>query len=170
MNPGDAELLRLRWLILLAVRDFKEAFEAGDDLVRLDTAFADTAFFLRTAAAYAADSQPQKAAELAARGVAKFPDHPGLNRDLVVNLRSTGQNQQALEVLQRAISSGVEVEQASVLRLLLTRDVGGDDAAIALVAGRWPRRVIRPGDRSHCRLRMPETRPHRPASCQPTSI
>lgn len=128
-NPGDSELLRLRWLILLAVTDYKEAFEAGEDLVRLDTAFADTAYFLKTAAAYAADSQPQKAAELAARGVAKFPDHPGLNRDLVVNLRSTGQNQQALEVLQRATAAGVEVEQAGVLRLLLTRDVSGDDAA-----------------------------------------
>ncbi len=133
MNPGDAELLRLRWLILLAVSDFKEAFDAGDDLVRLDTAFADTTFFLKTAAAYSADSQPQKAAELAARGVAKFPDHPGLNRDLVVNLRATGQNQQALEVLQRATSSGVEVEQATLLRLLLTRDVGGDDAAVPLI-------------------------------------
>ncbi len=131
-NPGDADLLRLRWLILLAVGDYNEAFSAGDELVRLDTAFADTAFFLKTAAAYAADSQPQKAAELTARGVSKFPDHPGLNRDLVVNLRSTGQNQQALEVLRRAMSSGVEVEQGALLNVLLTLDVSGADAAMTL--------------------------------------
>ncbi len=131
-NPGDADLLRLRWLILLAVRDFGEAFEAGDELVRLDTAFADTTYFLKTAAAYAADSQMQKAAELTARGVAKFPEHPGLNRDLVVNLRTSGQNQQALEVLQRAISSGIEVEQGGLLQVLLTRDVLGDSAALVL--------------------------------------
>ncbi len=137
-NPGDADLLRLRWLILFAVRDYKEAFDAGEDLVRLDTAFADTTYFLKTAAAYAADSQPQKAAEFAARGVAKFPDHPGLNRDLVVNLRSSGQNQQALEVLTKATAGGIEVEQAGVIRVLLTRDLSGDvaawDAARSLVA------------------------------------
>jgi tetratricopeptide (TPR) repeat protein len=128
-NAGDADLLRLRWLLLLAVRDYAEAFQAGEELVRLDTSFADTDYFIRTAAAYAADSQPQKAAELAARGVAKFPTDPGLNRDLVVNLRASGQNQQALEVLQRAMSSGVDVEQGKLLRVLLTRDVNGDAAA-----------------------------------------
>ncbi len=138
-NPGDADLLRLRWLILFAVKDYKEAFDAGEDLVRLDTAFADTTYYLKTAAAYAADSQPQKAAEFAARGVAKFPDHPGLNKDLVFNLRTSGQNQQALEVLTKATAAGIAVEDANVLRVLLTRDVSGDEAALtaarAVVAG-----------------------------------
>ncbi len=142
-NPGDADLLRLRWLILLAVGDYKEAFTAGDDLVRLDTAFADTAYFLKTAAAYAADSQAQKAAEVTARGVAKFPTHPGLNRDLVVNLRTSGQNQQALEVLQRAMNSGVEVEQGGLLNVLLTLDVRGPDAAMTMARG-----VVAKGDSS----------------------
>ncbi len=142
-NPGDADLLRLRWLILLTVQDYKEAFEAGEDLVRLDTAFADTSYFMRTAAAYAADSQPQKAAEFAARGVAKFPNHPGLNRDLVANLRASGQNQQALEQLQRSVASGVEVEQANLLRVVLTRDVAGDAEALTVAKD-----VIAKGDSS----------------------
>ncbi len=140
-NPGDADLLRLRWLILFAVKDYKEAFDAGEDLVRLDTAFADTTYYLKTSAAYAADSQPQKAAEFAARGVAKFPDHPGLNKDLVFNLRTSGQNQQALEVLTKATAAGIAVEDASVLRVLLTRDVSGDEAALAAA-----RAVVAKGD------------------------
>ena len=140
-NPGDADLLRLRWLILFAVKDYKEAFDAGEDLVRLDTAFADTTYYLKTSAAYAADSQPQKAAEFAARGVAKFPDHPGLNKDLVFNLRTSGQNQQALEVLTKATAAGIAVEDASVLRVLLTRDISGDEAALAAA-----RAVVAKGD------------------------
>jgi hypothetical protein len=130
-NPGDADLLRLRWLILLAVRDYKEAFEAGDDLVRLDTAFADTTYFIRTAAAYAADSQPQKAAETAARGVAKFADNGSLNYTLVAALRSSGQLQQALEVLNKATSSGVAVEDAGLLRVTLMKDLGDNEGALA---------------------------------------
>lgn len=132
-NPGDADLLRLRWLILLAVRDYKEAFEAGEDLVRLDTAFADSTYFIRTAAAYAADSQPQKAAETAARGVAKFPESGSLTYTLVAALRTSGQLQQALEVLSKATTSGVAVEDAGLLRATILRDMGDNDGAIAAV-------------------------------------
>jgi predicted Zn-dependent protease len=129
-NPGDADLQRLRWLILLAVRDYKEAFEAGEELVRLDTAFADTTYFIRTAAAYAADSQPQKAAETAARGVAKFADNGSLNYTLVAALRTSGQTQQALEVLTKATSAGVDVEDAGLLRATLYNDLGDIDGAL----------------------------------------
>jgi tetratricopeptide (TPR) repeat protein len=132
-NPGDSDLLRLRWLILLAVRDFKEAFEAGEDLVRLDTAFADTTYFIRTAAAYAADSQPQKASETAARGVAKFPDNGSLYYTLVAALRTAGQTQQALEVLNRATSGGVDVEDAALLRATLLKDLGDTDGALTAI-------------------------------------
>lgn len=142
-NPGDADLLRLRWLILLAVRDFKEAFDAGDDLIRLDTAFADTTYFNRTAAAYAADSQPQKAAETAARGVAKFPTNGSLNYTLVAALRSSGQLQQALEVLNKATSGGVDVEDAGLLRVTLMKDLGDNDGALATA-----RDLIAKGDSS----------------------
>ena len=142
-NPGDPDLMRLRWLILLAVRDFKEAFDAGEDLVRLDTAFADTTYFIRTAAAYAVDSQPQKAAETAARGVAKFPEHPGLNSTLVVALRQSGQNQQALEVLQRAIANGVPVDNGGLLEVTLLTDLGQNEAALEA-----SRRAVARGDSS----------------------
>lgn len=122
-NPGDPELLRTRWLILLSTRDFREAFAQGDELVKLDTSFADTTYFIRTAAAYAADSQFQKSAETASKGVAKFPGHPGLTYSQIVALRSAGQNQQALEALEKAISAKIEVENGSYLRLLMLKDL-----------------------------------------------
>jgi tetratricopeptide (TPR) repeat protein len=122
-NPGDPELLRTRWLILLSTRDFKEAFAQGEELVKLDTSFADTTYFIRTAAAYAADSQFQKSAETASKGVAKFPAHPGLTYSQIVALRSAGQNQQALEALEKAIAAKIEVENGSYLRLLMLKDL-----------------------------------------------
>jgi tetratricopeptide (TPR) repeat protein len=137
-NPGDPELLRTRWLILLSTRDFKEAFAQGEELVKLDTAFADTTYFLRTAAAYAADSQFQKAAETASKGVAKFPGHPGLTYSQIVALRQAGQNQQALEALEKAIAAKIEVENAGFLRLTLLRELNRTaevlPAAKALIA------------------------------------
>ncbi|MES2524929.1 MAG: hypothetical protein V4617_19690 [Gemmatimonadota bacterium] len=124
LNPGDPDLLKLRWLILMSTRDFKAAHEQGEELVRLDTAFADTTYFVRTARAYAADSQPQKAAEIAARGLQKFPNDPGLIYEQVYSLRAAGQNQQALEVLDKATAAKVPVENSNVLRLTLLKDLG----------------------------------------------
>ncbi|MBL0941068.1 MAG: hypothetical protein IBJ03_19475 [Gemmatimonadaceae bacterium] len=125
-NPGDTELLRLRWIILLSTKDYKEAHAQGEELVKLDTSFADTTYFIRTTRAYQADSQFQKAAETAAKGLAKFPSNPALVYDQIIALRSAGQNQQALEALDKAAANKVAVENATLLRLLTLKDLGRD--------------------------------------------
>src|SRR5215218_5429048 len=61
-NPGDPQLMRLQWRIQLAAKDFKGAVATGEQMVQLDTAMADTNYFVGMSAAYQADSQPQKAA------------------------------------------------------------------------------------------------------------
>lgn len=116
-NPGEPDLLRLRWLILLAVRDYKEAFAQGEDLVKLDTSFADTTYFIRTAAAYQADSQFQKAAETAAKGLQKFANQPSLTFVHVAALTQAGQNEQALAALTKAEEAKVPVENGPALKL-----------------------------------------------------
>lgn len=123
LNPGDPDLLRLRWRILLATKDYKEAFTQGDELVKLDTSFADTAYFSLSAAAMAADSQFQKAAEMAAKGLAKFPNEPGLTFTQIVALQKAGQNQQALEALDKALAAKIAVENGSYLRVSLLKDL-----------------------------------------------
>lgn len=125
-NPGDSELLRLRWIILLATKDYAAAHAQGKELIALDTSFADTTYFIRTSRAYQADSQYQKAAETAAQGLAKFPNHPSLVYDQIVSLRNAGQNQQALEALDKAVANKVAVENASTLRILTLKDLGQD--------------------------------------------
>jgi tetratricopeptide (TPR) repeat protein len=134
-NPGDPDLLKLRWLILLNMRDFKEAFTQGEELVKLDTALADTTYFIRTSIAMAADSQPQKSAEMAARGLQKFPNHPALIYQQVYGLRAAGQLQAALDALDRALAAKVSVENSSTLRITLLKDLGkGDEVLPAIKA------------------------------------
>jgi tetratricopeptide (TPR) repeat protein len=109
-NPGDPQLVHLQWLVYLALKDFKGAVAVGEELVKLDTARADTAFFTKLAAAYVSDSQPQKAAEAASRGIAKFPDNATLGLLQAQLLRTAGQSQQALEAIDRLLASNPKIE------------------------------------------------------------
>ncbi len=130
MNPGEPDLLRLRWLILLAVKDYKEAFTQGDDLVKLDTSFADTTYFIKTASAYQADSQFQKAAEAAAKGLQKFVGQQSLTYLQIAALTQAGQNQQALEALDKADAAKIPVENAGFLRLTILQLLGRTEEVI----------------------------------------
>ncbi len=102
-QPGDPDLMRLQFLILLANRDWREAVDVGNRLVQIDTAAADADFFRQMATAYASDTQPQRAAEMTARGVAKFPDNAQLWSVHSQTLRAAGQLQQAVEAADRAL-------------------------------------------------------------------
>ena len=125
-SPGDPELLALRWKILLAVKDYKAAFVQGEELVKLDTAFSDTTYFIRTAAAYAADSQQQKSAEFAAKGLAKFPNQSSLVYQQILGLRNAGQVQQSLEALTKALAAKIPVENGGYLRLTMLKELNRD--------------------------------------------
>lgn len=129
-NPGDPDLIRLKWLILLTTRDWKEAIATGEEMVRTDTAAADTTFFTRLAAAYASDSQPQRASETTARAVAKFPNNAALWSLHSQTLRLAGQTQQAVQAAQRAISISPRTEHAYLRLAQAQLDLGQNDAAV----------------------------------------
>ncbi|HEY0241313.1 MAG TPA: hypothetical protein VGC52_01490, partial [Gemmatimonadaceae bacterium] len=71
-NPGDPKTLLTGWRVYLAANQFEKALTTGAELIRADTAAADSAYFIRTAAA-AASINPTRAAEIVAQGIAKFP-------------------------------------------------------------------------------------------------
>lgn len=119
LNPGDPELLKLRWQILYAIPDRKAMFEQGEELVRLDTAFADTLYFQRTAVAHNADSAFQKAAETAAKGFAKFPTNAFLAGYEIQMLQKAGQSQQALDKLRKARAAKVDVPNSGATELII---------------------------------------------------
>ncbi|MGH7718483.1 MAG: tetratricopeptide repeat protein, partial [Gemmatimonadaceae bacterium] len=77
-NPGNLTLMRLKWLILIAARDWRGAIEAGEALAVADTSTADTTFFVRLASAYRADGQTRRAVGTLTRALEKFPDNAAL--------------------------------------------------------------------------------------------
>ena len=104
LSPADPTLRRLQWRLLLLTQDWKAAAQAGEELVRLDTAQADTAYVLGQVTAFQNDSNVTKATELAARGYQRFPGHGTLGSLYIQLLRQQGQLPQALEVLGRELA------------------------------------------------------------------
>jgi tetratricopeptide (TPR) repeat protein len=143
-NPGDAALMRTQFLVELAARETKAAIKTGTELAALDTAMADTNYFFRMAAAYQADSQPAKAADIIAQGVAKFPESASL---LVVSAqaqRAAGQTQQAIETLKKAIAMNPNVEKGQLQMAQLYYDLKQSDSAYAalVLADKGPDSVL----------------------------
>jgi tetratricopeptide (TPR) repeat protein len=130
-NPGDPALTRLLFLIQLASKDWKGATKTGEELFRVDTASADTSNILRLAVAYDSDTQPQKAAETLARGVAKFPNNAVLWSTYAQMLRNAGQLQQSLSAIDRALSINPNVEHGWFRRAQVLVELGQLDSAFA---------------------------------------
>ena len=103
-NPGDPSLVRLQWKIYLALKDWKGAVAVGEEMIKTDTAAADSGFFNALVGAFINDSQPQKAAEAAARAAAKYPNNPGFLVAQAQLSRRVGQLPQALEAINKAIA------------------------------------------------------------------
>lgn len=78
LNPGDPELHRLRWMLLLVTRQHRRAIAEGESLAAKDTSFADTTYFIRQSYAHEALGQRVQALVLIDRGLAKFPGYPML--------------------------------------------------------------------------------------------
>src|SRR6185503_2101702 len=66
-HPDNLLLLKLRWLVHLATRDWKGAVDAGEKLLARDpSSQVDPDFHARLADAYRSDSQPARALGVAA--------------------------------------------------------------------------------------------------------
>lgn len=103
-NPGDPSLIRLQWTVYRAMKDWKGAAAVGEELVKTDTAFADTTFWQRQIAAYVADSNFAKAFESASKGVAKFPQNTTLLMTQGQLARQAGQGPVAIEAFNKVIA------------------------------------------------------------------
>lgn len=103
-NPGDPSLVRLQWKIYLALKDWKGAVVVGEEMIKTDTAAADTSYYNALIAAFVSDSQPQKAAEAAARAAAKFTTNAGFLVAHAQLSRRVGQLPPALEAINKAIA------------------------------------------------------------------
>jgi tetratricopeptide (TPR) repeat protein len=103
-SPGDPELIKLQWGIYRALSEWKAAIPIGEEMVKHDTAAADTLFFQQLVAAYLSDSQPVKAQEAAARGAQKFQNNVTLWLSVAQLARLNGQLPQALDAISKVLA------------------------------------------------------------------
>lgn len=115
-HPNDTELLRLRWLLLLAKKEWSAAVTAGEELATADTTATDTLYFVRMAAALGEVGQPERAAEMVARGRAKFPEHGQLAVLEIQLLRRAGQLDRARAAADRLVARAPRTEHAWLQR------------------------------------------------------
>ena len=139
-NPGDPDLVKLDWQILLAAGAsthdtsfYRRAVNVGDDMVHVDTAAADTTFYLRQSAAYATIGEMAKAASTTSAGVQKFP----LNQTLWLidsQIQRLVKNPQAaFDAASKAIALDSMNGHAYLLAAQAQMDLGHGDQAVALI-------------------------------------
>lgn len=163
-HPDNVELLRLRWLVMLALDDWKESITSGLALLAADGAVAtDTLFYVRMATAYRADSQPERALEYASRGVVLFPGNARLYvlytqlvraeaavapekgiarfpRDGATNalyaqiLREEGKLQESLDATRRALAADAALPRGFIQLAQTYLDLGKPDSAATALA------------------------------------
>jgi tetratricopeptide (TPR) repeat protein len=120
-QPGDPDLIRLQFRILTATENWKDAIASGENLIRTDTSATDTTFFPVLASAYKADSQPQKAAEAIARGLAKYPQNAKLHLLHSQFLREAGQLPQSIVAARRALQINPNMPEANIAFLTVAQ-------------------------------------------------
>ena len=120
-NPGDPDLIRLRFRILTATNEWKEAILAGEELMRTDTSATDTLFFINLAQAYRSDSQLVAAANAIAKGIAKYPGYARLYVIQSQYLRQAGKSAESIEISRKLIQLDPKSPDATLAYLTIVQ-------------------------------------------------
>lgn len=150
-NPGDAQLLRQKWLLLLtsaASADsasraglFDRAVAAGEEMVKADTVMADSTYWGRQIAAATGSSSPQRAVEYASRAVQKYPNIAEFWMMKANAERKTGQLQMAEESIRRVLSIDPKWPNAALTLAQINVDLKRWDSVAVMV-----RRAVAAGE------------------------
>jgi predicted Zn-dependent protease len=103
-NPTDPQTLQTSFYVYLHAQRWQSATAIGSRLIKVDTAAADSIYFIRMAAAYQAMHEPQQAVAVLNQGTVKFPNNADLWELYSQNLRQTGQVSEANVALKRAVA------------------------------------------------------------------
>lgn len=145
-NPGDVTFAKLYWQLLYAVKDYKTMNKVGEEMVKMDTSFADSTFYDRTIDAYRTDSAWAKAAEAAARATKKYPQRADYWAERGQMELKAGQVQPAVASLRRALEIDPKTPGARMLIVTSLVDASEYDSAMvalreALKAGENPDQI-----------------------------
>lgn len=139
-NPGDPKLLRTKWLLLLAAKQWKPALAAGEEYVKADTAAATADYYSRSIVAALQDSQPQLAGQIGARGVQKFASNADLWMLYAQALRRAGQLEPSRAAAERAVQINPKIENGIQLVIVTFSELNQPDSAVA-----WAKRAAAGG-------------------------
>lgn len=114
-NPGDPQALRTAFLVYLAASDWQNAVAAGPELIKADTAFADSSYYVRMATAYQNLNDTTHALTALQSGVQKYPNNSTLLLQYASSLRKAGQSAQAADIIKRAVAARPNDPQAQLL-------------------------------------------------------
>lgn len=132
-NPGEPRLLRTAFLVYLAASDFQNAVAVGPELIRVDTAAADSSYYVRMAAAYQSLNQPAQAAQAIAQGTAKYPRNASLQVLYGQTLKKAGQGPQAIEAFKRALALDPKLSTAYLQVADIYSQAGQTDSVAAVL-------------------------------------
>lgn len=133
-NTGDPGFLQLQMRVHLAAQDYKGGIAAGEALTKADTSFATAELFGRLAAAASIDGRIDKAKDLLARGIAKFPTNADLIATDIAVLQKAGDLAAAVEVIDRAITADVKVPALRTQQAKLRVDLDQLDGVMESLA------------------------------------
>lgn len=128
-NPGDPKTLNMAWRVYYAASQYDKMLATGTEMVRADTALADSVYYVRSVTA-ASSAAPARVGEFMTQGLAKFP---GLNSLRVVQanaLSKAGQNQQALTVINEALRTNPRVENGYQQKILILNAMNMGDSVV----------------------------------------
>lgn len=131
---GDLNIIRPYWLILTAKQRYKMAIEVGKQMVTLDTAAADSLYFVKQMTAANADSNFALAAEFADQGGMKFPK--GEFNTFAAGLwRKAGNTQKSVAASRRALAADPKATnaRAAIATALLQENPAKVDEAIGII-------------------------------------
>jgi hypothetical protein len=124
------DLITLQFRILTAAKEYKAAIKTGEEMVTMDTTLADLTYYNRMIGLYAADSQPQKAAEMAARGTQKFPNDADMWQSYSATLKAAGQVQQSIAAAKRALEINPQIPNGWTQVAIAFNEMGQPDSAL----------------------------------------
>ena len=130
-TPGDVELLKRAWLLLLAREQWKAALRAGEELVKADPSRANIDWYTRYIAAAIADSQFVLAAETGERAVTIFPNDGSLWALTAQAQRKASRRDRAVASMRRALTLDPAVENGWPVVIVSQIELGQLDSALA---------------------------------------
>lgn len=129
-NPGEVDLIEQQWKLYQTTGQWKRAIAVGEEMVRIDSSKADTAFFNRQIGAAYRDSQPQLVLQYLDRATRKFPRDVRLLQAYSQELRKQGQVQEALAAAQKIIAADPRSSLGYATVVTLYVQLGKGDSAV----------------------------------------